>query len=119
MTMNILVDNFTCILNHLDQKQIRPALFEQRALSDSEYEKLLSLSTSEGNEQLFFMIKKKGIKGFEQFMVALEKTSENNIGHREILETLRASLTLQQQQLSYAAQILSVISTPTVPQSTE
>ena len=118
MTMSILVDNFTCILNHLDQKQIRPVLFEQRALSDGEYERLVSLSTSDGNEQLFFMIKKKGIKGFQQFMIALEKTSGNSIGHHEILETLKASLALQP-QLSYAAQILSVLSTPTVPQSTQ
>ena len=86
--MNVLVDNIEIILKHPDQKLIRPQLYKLRVLTDEEYECLCSLPISDANEALFIMIKKKGVTGFQQFMIALKDTSENP-GHHDILEALK------------------------------
>ena len=108
--MNVLVDNIEIILKHLDQKLIRPLLYKLRVLTDEEYERLCNLSISDANEVLFTMIKKKGVTGFQQFMIALKDTSENP-GHYDILEALKMGLIQNQfrSRSMSAAQILHAL----------
>lgn len=86
--MNILRSNICIILKNLDQKAIRPVLYQHKALTDDEYSKLLSLPLSECNEQLFLMIKQKGVTAFENFKKALHETTHDCPGHQEILDCL-------------------------------
>lgn len=86
--MNILRSNIYIILKNLDQKVIRPALYQHKALTDDEYSKLLSLPPSECNEQIFLMVKQKGVTGFENFKKALHETMHDCPGHQDILDCL-------------------------------
>lgn len=95
--MTVLVDNFNNIRKHLDNSAIRGELFVQRALTSEECKALVDSATvSDANERLFFIIQKGGVSGFKQFMIALQKTSEEYPGHRDILEALRTDLKLAQ-----------------------
>ena len=106
--MNILLDHIDIILQQLDQKLIRPVLIKLRVIDIDEYDHLCSLSISDANEALFIMIKKKGVIGFQQFLVALEKTSENP-GHRDILNYLKMDLKLAGSRSRSATQILHAL----------
>lgn len=106
--MNILLDHIDIILRQLDQKLIRPVLIKLRVIDIDEYEHLCSLSISDANEALFIMIRKKGVIGFQKFLVALEKTSENP-GHHDILNDLKMDLKLARSRSMSAAQILHAL----------
>ena len=107
--MSVLIDNFSNILGHMDNRAIRHVLYQLRALTEEECVALGTLPPAEANERLFFIIKTKGINGFQQFMIALQKTSEDNPGHRDILDALTMDLKLAQFHSRSAIQILGAL----------
>ena len=102
---DVLRENTDNILRCLDQSLIRSHLYQLKVLTVDEYAHLCSLPSSTANEVLFIMITKKGVYGFQQFMIALQRTSENP-GHLEILEALTVDLKHAESCSRSAANIL-------------
>lgn len=80
------------IIGQMVQTEMRLYLYQRKALSDAEYEKLLSLPPTTANEWLFFMIKKKGTAAFYDFLQVLLDTSRECLAHVEIYDTLTTDL---------------------------
>ena len=98
--MAVLLDNFNNIRKHIDNSAIRGELVQLRALTSEESNTLLESATvSDANERLIYIILKGGVNGFMQFMTALQNTSEEYPGHRDVLEDLKADLKLVQDHL--------------------
>ena len=109
--MTVLIDNFNNIRKHLDNSAIRGELVQLRALTTEEAKSLLdSANMSDANERLIYILKKGGVNGFKQFMIALEKTSEEYQGHREILQELKDDLKQVEPHSRSATHILGSIS---------
>lgn len=104
--MSVLNDNIDIILRYLDNQAVRSKLYRDKVLTDDEYSRLIMLSARESNEFLVLRVKKKGVFGLEKFMMALEETSHEYPGHRDVLEALIASLQHVQLHSYSAVQIL-------------
>lgn len=102
----ILDRNLTVIVEYVDIDHLRPILMEQGTILPEEHEKLVErrASFSEGNtrtnkisiEDLVGMLRHKGSRGIRGFIHALEKTSEECIGHKSVLETLKEDICYEQ-----------------------
>lgn len=115
--MSVLTDNFINICTHLDNSAIRRQLVQLRALTLEESKTLLdSANMSEANERLVHLIQKGGVDGFKQFMIALEKTSDDYPGHRDILSNLKADLKYVQPHSGSATNILCSLLIPNASQ---
>ena len=108
--MAVLLDNFNNIRKHIDNSAIRGELVQLRALTSEESNTLLESATvSDANERLIYIILKGGVNGFMQFMTALQNTSEEYPGHRDVLEDLRTDLKLVQAHSHSARNILGAL----------
>ena len=86
--MEVLTSNYDNICQQLTNRVIRRALIQQRGLTIEQGQALMdyaSVSESDANERLIQMIEKGGVNGFRQFMIALQKTSEEHQGHQDLL----------------------------------
>ena len=90
--LGILERNIRGIINFLDIDQIRPVLTEQGTLLPEEQETLIQMGSSlRGNqrglciEKLMGMLRQKGCRGIRDFIFALQKTSDQCLGHKDIL----------------------------------
>ena len=105
--MAVLLDNFNNIRKHIDNSAIRGELVQLRALTSEESNTLLESATvSDANERLIYIIQKGGVNGFKQFMTALQNTSEEYQGHRDLLDNLKTDLKLVQSHSHSARHIL-------------
>lgn len=80
------------VVKQLDMNILRPYLHQDRVITDQEYNKLLEVRTEPTSTQaeLFLqMLKSKGTCGLRMFMVVLEKTASEHLGHEDIISLLR------------------------------
>ena len=104
--MTVLIQNYNNIRTHLDNSTMRGELVQRRALTPDQAKDLLDCTASVANEKLFWFVVNGGVSGFEQFMQALAKTSEDHQGHRQILNDLRLDLKQVQSHSRSATHIL-------------
>ena len=84
----------TSIIQYLDINHLRPVLSQQGTLLPEEHDSLVQ-QCAEGNrkqvsiEALVGMLRHKGCRGIRDFILALNKTGQECLGHRDIVEILK------------------------------
>lgn len=90
IALKILDRNITTIITYLDIDHIRPVLMEQGTILPEEHANLVQQSNkSIAIEVLVGMLRHKGYRGIRDFIRALGKTSEECLGHGDIIEKLK------------------------------
>ena len=89
---DILQSRFCMIIHQMVQTEMRQQLYQHKMLTDTEYETLLSLTPDVANENLFFMIKKKGRPVFYDFLKILATTADRCPAHVDVYDILTNDL---------------------------
>ena len=95
--MKILDRNITAIIQYLDIDHLRPILNEQGTILPEEHDTLVKYGTSPADankkglmiETLVGILRHKGCGGIRGFIQALDKTSYECLGHRDIVNILK------------------------------
>ena len=95
---NLLTSHAVHITQKIDIDGLRIHLIDNECITLTDEESLRKPTKRDNVLELMKMISRKGIGAFKKFLDALEESSKDDLGHRELADTLRKEYQLRERR---------------------